>query len=188
MTSLDAVRTGIAVLASLSALALPAPPAGATSTKLAVTGLVTVSTTGTTASTSTVQSDLSGLGRFVAFATTANNVVTGDTNNESDVFVRNTLSETTTRVSVSTAGTQANGVSDQPSISYDGRWVAFRSTATNLVTGDVNGKADIFLRDLRNKTTVRVSKEDTTFVGGQYGDASHPQVSYDGNEVLFESE
>jgi len=184
MNKTTALRgAGLAVLASLSTLALPASPASATSKKLPVTGLVSVSTTGTTGNTSTVQADLSGLGRFVAIATTSSNLVADDTNNESDVFVRNTLSETTTRVSVSTAGAQANGPSDQPSISYDGRWVAFRSTATNLVAGDINGKADIFLRDLRNKTTIRVSKENTSLVGKQYGDASHPQVSYDGNEA-----
>ena len=187
MNTKPALRgAGLAVLASV-ALLLPAPPAGATSTKLPVTGLVSVSTTGSTGNAPATANDLSGLGRFVAIRSAASNLVPGDTNNTDDVFVRNTLSQTTTRVSVSTAGAQANGPSDSPSISYDGRWVAFRSAATNLVAGDTNGQSDIFLRDLRNKTTIRVSVKSNG--GGQTtgGGVANPQVSYDGNEVVFES-
>jgi Tol biopolymer transport system component len=200
MTAAAAIRTvepmkttpvlrgaGLAVLTSLTALVLPASPAGATTNPRPVTGLVSVSPTGATGTAPSTASDVSGLGRLVAFRSGAGNLVAGDTNSTDDVFVRNTLSATTTRVSVSTAGTQANGASDQPSISYDGRYVAFRSVATNLVAGDTNGKADIFLRDLSKKTTIRVSVKNSG--GGQTtgGAAAHPQVSDDGNEVVFDS-
>ena len=188
MNKTTALRgAGLAVLASLSALALPASPASAASHKLAVTGLVSVSTTGATGNGPATANEVSGLGRFVAIRSSASNLVAGDTNGVDDVFVRNTLSETTTRVSVSTAGTQANGASDQPSISSNGRWVAFRSAATNLVAGDTNGQTDVFLRDLQKKTTIRVSVKNSG--GGQTtgGGATNPQVSSDGNEVLFAS-
>ncbi len=82
---------------------------------------------------------LSSDGRYVAFASHSTNLVPGDTNNVFDVFVRDRLAGTTTRVSVSSTGAQTNGVSEfSPFISGDGRYVAFSSTATNLVPGDTN--------------------------------------------------
>ena len=174
-------------LASASALLLPASPASATSQKIPVTALISVATTGTTGSGASVGSALSYQGNFVAFASSANNLVAGDTNGVDDVFVRTTLAATTQRVSVSTAGVPGNGDSDQPSISFDGRYVAFRSAATNLVPGDTNGKTDIFLRDLRNKTTTRVSVTNNGAGQTTGGDASQPTVSDDGTLVSFQS-
>jgi Tol biopolymer transport system component len=66
--------------------------------------------------------------------------VTGDTNAVQDVFVRDTVAATTTRVSVTTAGARGNGTSDEPSLTDDGRYVVFASAATNLVAGDTNAK------------------------------------------------
>jgi hypothetical protein len=88
---------------------------------------------------------LSGDGRFVAFSSSASNLVPGDTNNVDDIFVYDTRTETIRRVSVSATGEQANGPSMQTRISQDGRYIAFRSEATNLVPDDTNGFADIFL-------------------------------------------
>jgi Tol biopolymer transport system component len=99
---------------------------------------------------------ISGDGRFVAFASDANNLVAGDTNNTRDLFVRDTCvgaaacAPSTIRVSVASDGTQASveaGNNDAFSISGDGRFVAFRSLATNLVAGDTNGVGDAFVRD-----------------------------------------
>ena len=73
-------------------------------------------------------------GNFVAFVSSAQNLVTGDTNGQQDVFLRNRVAGTTSRVSVGSGGNQANGLSDLPSISRDGRYVAFFSIATNLVS------------------------------------------------------
>src|SRR2546426_1935359 len=97
---------------------------------------------------------ISADGRFVAFDSDASNLVAGDTNGSRDVFVRDTCfgapagcTPSTTRVSVATDGTQANSPSGIPSVSADGRFVAFISAATNLVPGDTNGFVDIFVRD-----------------------------------------
>jgi len=88
---------------------------------------------------------ISGDGRFVAFSSSASNLVPGDTNNVDDIFVYDTRTETIRRVSVSATGEQANDPSMQTQISQDGQFVAFRSEASNLVPDDTNGFADIFL-------------------------------------------
>lgn len=97
---------------------------------------------------------ISADGRYVAFASDATNLVTGDTNNAFDVFVHDRQTGATTRVSVANDGSQANGASDTPAISADGRYVAFVSSATNLV-GD--GQGGVFVRDTVAGTTTRVS-------------------------------
>jgi hypothetical protein len=175
---------GLGVIASLTTVLALAAPASATSTKKPVTALASIATNGKSGNSASTGSSLSSGGRFVAFDSTATNLVAGDTNGKKDIFVRDLLAATTTRVSVSTAGTAANGDSDQASISPNGRYVAFQSAATNLVPGDTNGKADIFLRDLVKNTTTRVSVADG---GAQLtgGDSSLPTVSGDGTEVVF---
>ncbi|MFN0006945.1 MAG: TolB family protein [Planctomycetota bacterium] len=101
---------------------------------------------------------ISGNGRFVAFSHDANNLVPGDTNGVPDIFVRNLALGTTERVSVSTAGGQGNDrCFVMPSISSNGRYVAFGSYATNLVAGDTNVTQDVFLRDRQLGTTERIS-------------------------------
>ena len=82
---------------------------------------------------------ISADGRYVAFWAWATNLVPNDTNEESDVFVRDRISSTTIRVSVASNGSQGNHVSNVPFISANGRYVAFSSRASNLVTGDTNG-------------------------------------------------
>jgi hypothetical protein len=73
-----------------------------------------------------------------------------------DVFVRDTQAGTTTRASVSTVGAQATGASSAAATSSDGHVLAFVSSASNLVSGDTNGFADVFARDLVGLTTGRV--------------------------------
>jgi Tol biopolymer transport system component len=90
---------------------------------------------------------ISGNGRFVAFETRAGNLVDGDTNAARDVFVRDLETGETTRASLGAAGEQGDFGSTSPSISDDGRFVAFASTATDLVPGDTNGARDVFVRD-----------------------------------------
>jgi Tol biopolymer transport system component len=131
------------------------------------------------------QSEMSLDGRYTAFVSDAPNVVAGDTNGAPDVFLRDRVAGTTIRVSVATGGGQGNGRSDLPSISRDGRYVAFFSMATNLVTGDTNGKSDVFVRDLVAGTTRRVS---VTASGGQAnGDSDFVSISDDGQQVAFGS-
>ncbi|MFI6007036.1 hypothetical protein ACIA98_43110 [Streptomyces sp. NPDC051366] len=128
---------------------------------------------------------ISADGRYVAFASLARDLVAGDTNRADDVFVRDRQTGVITRVSVDSAGNQANNVSRNPSISADGRYVAFESFATNLVAGDTNRYRDIFVHDLQTGETTGVS------VGshGEQSDSesSHPSISADGRFVAFDS-
>lgn len=101
--------------------------------------------------------EISGNGRFVAFAQKAGNLVPGDTNARYDVFVRDRLMATTERVSVDSTGVQGNRDSWVPSISSDGRYVSFMSYSDNLVPGDSNQDMDVFLHDRRLDTTERIS-------------------------------
>jgi uncharacterized membrane protein len=128
---------------------------------------------------------ISADGRYVAFYSAASNLVTGDTNGQSDVFVRDRQTGATTRVSVDSAGTQGNGGSERPAISSDGRYVAFYSSASNLVTGDTNGKWDVFIHDRQDGTTTRVSV-DTAGAEGN-GDSWSSVISSDGRYVAFYS-
>jgi Tol biopolymer transport system component len=103
---------------------------------------------------------VSANGRYVAFVSAADNLVAGDTNGWADVFVRDRVAHVTRRVS-GPGGTQANGFFLTPAISADGRHVAFSSDADDLVPGDTNGTADVFLRDLRSAERLRlVGRED----------------------------
>ena len=130
-------------------------------------------------------SSISADGRFVAFTSFASNLVPGDTNAYTDIFVRDTLTNTTTRVSFGSAGNQGNSVSQSPSISADGRFVAFTSFASNLVPGDTNSSGDIFVRDTLTNTTTRVSVDSA---GNQRNFRSdNPSISADGRFVAFES-
>jgi hypothetical protein len=126
---------------------------------------------------------ISDEGRFVAFYSDASNLVDGDTNNETDIFVHDLQTGRTVRASVASDGAEANGSSSYPNISGDGRYVTFSSGATNLVPGDTNGKADVFVRDLQAGTTTRVSVNSR---GEQAeGGGSSPDISGDGRYVVF---
>jgi Ca2+-binding RTX toxin-like protein len=131
------------------------------------------------------QPSISADGRYVAFFSYATNLVSGDTNNTADIFVRDTVANTTRRVSVATNGIEGNSLSDFPSISADGRYVAFESSASNLVSGDTNGIADIFVRDTVANTTRRVSVDDNGIEGN--GSSYSLSISADGRYVAFSS-
>jgi Tol biopolymer transport system component len=128
---------------------------------------------------------ISADGRYVAFESLGWNLVPGDTNQTWDIFVRDRLLGTTERVSVDSAGVQGNNLSKAPAISADGRFVAFRSYATNLVPGDTNQAYDIFVRDRLLGTTERVSVDSS---GAQANSASDLcSISADGRYVAFGS-
>jgi Tol biopolymer transport system component len=129
---------------------------------------------------------MSADGRFVAFLSFASNLVPADTNGSDDIFVRDGTTHTTTRVSVSSTGAQGSNASAQPSISADGRFVAFRSFASNLVPGDTNGVLDLFVRDRTTHTTTRISVSSTGAQGN--GNSFDPSMSADGRFVAFDSD
>ena len=122
-------------------------------------------------------------GQVVVFYSDATNLVAGDTNGQPDVFVRRRGDGVTERVSVASDGTtQGNGPSVNPSISADGRFVAFQSRASNLVPNDTNNAADIFVHDRVNNSTERVCD------GVQPDRFSFtPSISADGRFVAFAS-
>ncbi len=145
---------------------------------------VSVATGGAQATDTSFTGAISADGRFVAFFSDATNLVSGDTNSTYDVFVHDRQTGATERVSVATDGTEADGVSETPAISADGRFVAFRSGATNLVSGDTNASADIFVHDRQTGTTERVSVA-TNGDQATGGGSSNPAISADGRFVAF---
>ncbi len=131
------------------------------------------------------QVSVSGDGRYVAFQSRATNLVTGDTNLGCDIFVHDVETGSTVTVSVSSSGEQGYGHSEYPSISADGRYVAFQSYASNLVSGDTNNTCDVFVHDLQTGNTTRVNVDGA---GNQANNISgHPSISADGRYVAFES-
>lgn len=133
---------------------------------------------------------LSADGRLVVYGSDATNLVPHDTNKAGDVFLYDRGSGVTTRLSVSSRGGQANAASFDPAISADGRYVAFTSGASNLVRGDTNRLADVFVRDLHTGKTIRAS---VTSRGAQarcnlgYCESTEPVLSANGRFVAFQS-
>lgn len=146
---------------------------------------VSLASDGSQGNGGSVEPSLSADGLHVAFYASATNLVAGDTNGTTDVFVRHLQTAQTERASVSTAGVQTNSDALYASISGDGSKVAFRSHASNLVAGDTNGMGDIFVRDLTLGTTVRVSQR----VDGTQANATseHPALALGGGFVAFYS-
>ena len=144
---------------------------------------------GTQGNQQSFSSSLSAGGRYVAFLSSASNLVLVDTNGAIDVFLRDRETGVTELISVDSAGVQANDDSSVPSVSEDGRFVAFASSATNLVPGDSNGARDVFVRDRQSGTTIRVSVDANGVEGnGPSGDSFRSvAISADGRFVVFES-
>lgn len=146
---------------------------------------VSLGRNGRQANGTSYESSISANGRYVAFDSSASNLVRGDTNRAVDVFVSDRQTGTTSRVSVRSNGHQANRRSYTPSMSDDGRYVAFDSNATNLVRGDTNGAADVFVRDRQTGKTTRVSLRSDGHQANR--DNSAPSISADGRYVAFYS-
>ncbi len=183
---------------SATNLVSPATASGIThiylrDTQTGTTSLVSVDSAGTAGDGNSTQARVSADGRYVVFASNATNLVAGDTNGVRDIFLRDTVAGTTTRVSVATDGTQGNGLSRSPSITADGSQIAFSSASSNLVAGDTNGVPDIFVHTVATGTTVRVSVTsggaeavDPSAVGFQLG-SINPSISATGRYVAFAS-
>jgi Tol biopolymer transport system component len=173
------IVAGVAVLGSAGLAAAAATLTG--------TQRVNVSTGGAEAdaqSLTTAQA-VSGDGRYVVFESAATTLVTPDTNGVSDIFLRDTVAATTTRVSLGTGGAEADGGSGQAVISSDGAWVAFSSDATNLVAGDANGGRDVFVYEVASGAVTRVSVSTGGAEAG--GGSDEPSLSADGRLVVFSS-
>jgi hypothetical protein len=188
MRMLILVPAVLALLALSSSTGVQASPG--------VTTRVSVASDGTQANGFSQEPAISADARFVAFYSYADNLVAGDINSSFDVFVRDRQAGTTERISVDSGGNQASSHSLSPTISADGRFVAFYSYADNLVAGDTNNFCDldedgvynencvdVFVRDRQAGTTERVSVDS----GGNQA-SSHslsPTISADGRFVAF---
>ncbi|EKF85510.1 Ig-like domain-containing protein [Methanobacterium formicicum] len=150
------------------------------------TELVSIHTNGSqSANGYSYEPSISADGHYIAFSSNANNLIDNDTNYCSDIFVRDRLLNITERISISNTGEEGNGDSYEPSISSDGRYVTFTSYASNLVSNDVNGYRDVFVRDRLLNVTQRLSVSSTGEEGN--GDSYEPSISSDGCYVTFYS-
>jgi Tol biopolymer transport system component len=152
----------------------------------ATTALISVALDGWRGNSDSLVPSLSADGRYVAFFSYASDLVPGDTNNCSDVFVRDRAIGETTRVSVASDGSEGNDESSVAAISADGRYVAFESYASNLAPGDTNASMDVFRHDRQTGETIRVSV--ATDGGESEGLCGYPSVSGDGRFISFFSE
>jgi Tol biopolymer transport system component len=147
--------------------------------------IVSVNSNGRAGNDESLESAISADGRFVAFTSFASNLARSDKNGTTDVFLRDRQAGYTERVSVASDGSEARGYSWQPSVSADGRYVAFYSTAANLVPGDRGGAADVFVRDRQTRQTRRASETaDGTPANGY---SVQPVLSANGRHVAFVS-
>jgi Tol biopolymer transport system component len=129
--------------------------------------------------------DISADGRYVTFLSDAANLVPGDTNDLTDVFVQDRRTGTTRRITVSATGAQADNISSSAAISADGRRVTFASAASNLVPDDTNGVEDVFVRDLGAAAPTRISVSSTGVQADAW--AAAPAISAGGRYVTFSS-
>ena len=128
---------------------------------------------------------MSADGRFVAFASDASNLVRGDRNQMTDVFIRDRRRGTTTLVSAASSGADGNGRSFAPATSADGRLVAFASEASNIVARDRNAAADVFTWNRRTDRTVRIGVASDGHGADSWSGV--PLISADGRIVAFAS-
>lgn len=151
--------------------------------------LISQSTGGVAGDSNSRYPRISGDASRVIFASDATNLVAGDTNAVTDLFLRDRAAGTTTRLSVSTAGVEGNAAvygGGFHSISFDGKYAVFTSAATNMVAGDTNGKNDVFLRDIAGGTTTRISvSTDSGQATDNCATGRGQSISYDGQYVLF---
>jgi Tol biopolymer transport system component len=176
------------IFAALAMLVMTLAAPHGTSAKPHLIDLVSVSTEGVLGNGDSGRSlpNISANGRYIAFQSSASNLVADDTNHSDDVFLRDSLTGRTKRLSVDTLGIEGNGRSGFASTSADGRYIAFVSLASNLVPGDTNAVDDIFVSDSRKDTVERVSVGE----GGRQANRRSftPAISADGRYVAFYSE
>jgi Tol biopolymer transport system component len=165
------------------ALALPAQAGFAAGTPTTIQ--VSVTSTGAHSAKSSWPGTLSADGRYSVIEGVGDDLVPDDSNNWNDVFLHDEVTGATTRVSRGLDGQQPNRLSVYPVISADGRWIAYESSASNIVPDDTNDSADVFLYEVGTGATTRVSVtskgEQGKFGGGQ------PSISADGRYIAFES-
>ena len=149
------------------------------------TNRVSLSSDETQANESSRRSRISASGEWIVFESNASNLVPDDSNEISDVFRHNRITGNTDRVSVATGGQQGNDYSGEPDISGTGRYISFRSFATNLVANGGNRASNIFVRDVELNHTRRESEHNDA--GSSGGLARDAAMTGDGRYVVFTS-
>lgn len=153
-----------------------------------LTRLVSVTPYSNSGNGSSANAEVNSDGRYVAFSSDADNLVLGDDNQTTDIFLRDTVAKTTTRLSVNAAGVTGNGISSHAAVSDNGQFVAFVSYADNLVVGDINDTADVFLYNRTTATLQLVSLNSNNVQGNlDSGSFGGIDVSDDGRHVVFHS-
>lgn len=147
--------------------------------------LISINPSGNSGNEDSYNPMISGNGQFVVFRSLADDLVVGDSNQAWDIFVRDRIAQTTERVSVASDGSEGNRHSLEGSISDDGRYVVFRSLASNLIANDSNNRADIFVHDRDQGITARVSE---SALGESNGNSWEPAISGNGQWIVFESD
>jgi len=148
------------------------------------TTLVSDSLTGSGGNGDSTAASVSTNGQFMVFQSDATNIVSGDTNAATDVFLNDVVNAQLYTISIATNGITGNGASTDPVMTPDGRYVAFISTANNLVPNDTNNIPDVFVRDVINGTTVCASVGALT--NATIGTTmSSPAITPDGRYVAF---
>ena len=137
---------------------------------------------------SSIRPVVSADGRYIAFSSFASDIVVGDTNNISDVFIRDRMTDTTDLVSFNQFNNGPGNLDSVfPSISANGRLVAFQSDASDLIPSDLNSTADVFVRDLETDTTELISIS-VAGIGPGTSFSFSPSISADGRYIAFASE
>lgn len=149
------------------------------------TELVSVAPGGAPGDDASLESALSADGRYVAFTSFASNFAAPDPDRRTHIYLRDREGGITERMTVGLGGALANGYSWEPSVSADGRYVAFYSNADNLVVEDGGNRSDVFVRDRRNGQTHRVSVSSAGVAGNDY--SVQPMISANGRYVVFVS-
>lgn len=154
-----------------------------------INSLISANSTGANSNSSGVMlmqnRDISGDGQHVVFTSSATNIVSGDTDSYTDVFVRDVTANTTTMASVSSTGAMPNANATYGSISYGGNYVVFQTAATNIVSGVTSGVPELYLHNMQTGTTQLVSSSAAGVAGDQPSKFS--DVSSDGRYVAFAS-
>jgi Tol biopolymer transport system component len=149
---------------------------------------VSIATDGTEGNLYSFEAAATPNGKIVVFGSYASNLVTGDTNGASDIFLRDRKAGTTTRLSVDADGNEGNGSSYDPCISANGRWVLFYSNASNLVPGDENNRDDVFLLDRKTGELRMVSLAEDGTPGDGYSYIYGSSLSANGRYAAIYSQ
>jgi Tol biopolymer transport system component len=149
------------------------------------TSLVSVSSTGVQGNGPSSRPSISADGQYVAFTSDSSNLVANDFNFVGDIFVRDLINGTTELISKSSSGVQGNALSSVPTISADGRYVSYRSIASNLVPTDFNNAEDVFLYDRQTGVTTILSYSSASVPGNSH--SSRPSISADGSRTIYQS-